>query len=154
MDLSEKDRNILRMLIRNGRASLKKIAGEVGMSENGVKYRIDKLENEGYITGYSADVDMEKFGNPLGVIFSIRPKQGIRMSNLKAHLVKLRQLYTVYYTTGERPLFAIGKFRDRGELKSFIEENLISDDMITDFEYRLILEYLLIDDMGSIVSQH
>jgi len=42
--MDEKDRKIISILQRNGKATLSEIAKEIGMSAMGVKKRLDKLE--------------------------------------------------------------------------------------------------------------
>ena len=45
--LSKIDKKILELLQKDARVPITHIAREVNMSENGVKYRLDKLEEKG-----------------------------------------------------------------------------------------------------------
>ena len=56
------DRKILRILQQDARTSLKQIANEVFLSSPATSARIEKLEKEGIITGYSANIDRQKLG--------------------------------------------------------------------------------------------
>ncbi len=143
MTISGKDIKIIRILLKDARSSLKQIANKLDMSETGVRYRLDKLEKEGIIKGYSADLDMDKMGKPLGVVFFIRPRQGVGLADLMNNLRELKEILRVYYITGDRPLFAMGYFDSKISLKSFLDDNLISNGNIMDFEYKLILENML-----------
>ncbi len=51
------DRHIIDLLVVNGRASLTDIAGVVSLSVPAVKRRIDRLERDGIIRGYTAVID-------------------------------------------------------------------------------------------------
>jgi len=60
--LDETDRKIVKILIENGRTSYSDMAKTVGMKSPSVIERIKKLEAEGVIKGYSADIDYQKIG--------------------------------------------------------------------------------------------
>jgi Lrp/AsnC family leucine-responsive transcriptional regulator len=55
--LDKIDRIIISMLQKNARASLKEIAKEVFLSSPSVAARIERLEREGVITGYHAQIN-------------------------------------------------------------------------------------------------
>ena len=56
------DRRIISILQENARTPLKVIAEKTYLSSPAVSARIDRLEKEGIITGYTAKVDMVKLG--------------------------------------------------------------------------------------------
>ena len=56
------DLKILDILQKNARTSLKQIASEVFLSSPATSARIEKLEQEGIIAGYSANIDRQKLG--------------------------------------------------------------------------------------------
>lgn len=56
------DRKILKILQANARASLKMIAEKTYLSSPAVSARIEKLERDGFITGYHAMLDPAKLG--------------------------------------------------------------------------------------------
>src|SRR5213082_3314522 len=56
-ELDAVDRQIVRQLATDGRASYQAIADEVGLSRPAVMERVKRLEEAGYITGYGARVD-------------------------------------------------------------------------------------------------
>lgn len=59
------DRQIVRMLLKDGRLSHEAIAREVGLSRPAVHDRIRRLESAGVVRGYRAEVDWEALGLPL-----------------------------------------------------------------------------------------
>ncbi len=59
--LDLKDKKILHLLGKNARTPLTRIAKQVGLSRDGVKYRIRNLETNGVIQGYITLVDIKKF---------------------------------------------------------------------------------------------
>ena len=56
------DRMLIRLLQQNARYSLKQLSERVFLSSPAVAARIEKLEREGVITGYRANVDLDKTG--------------------------------------------------------------------------------------------
>lgn len=152
MNVSEKDKEIISILIEDARSSLKNIADEVDMSENGVRYRIDRLEKEGIIKGYTTRIDMDKMGRSLGAVFFIKPEQGIEMNDLGEFLLGLDEIYNVIYITGERPFVAMGNFRDKDGLRNFLETNLVSNRTIKDLDYHLVLDESLSNDLCGIMN--
>ena len=70
--LDEVDKKILNRLRQNGRISLKELSSEVFLTMPAVSARIEKLEREGYIKGYHAEVDLEKLGYGKGLRCLVR----------------------------------------------------------------------------------
>ncbi|MDH4990399.1 Lrp/AsnC ligand binding domain-containing protein [Aquamicrobium lusatiense] len=56
------DRNILFALAQEARLSMAELAARVGLSKTPVQARVRRLENEGFIRGYSAIIDRERMG--------------------------------------------------------------------------------------------
>ena len=56
------DKKLLRLLQENARYSLKQLSEKVYLSSPAVAARIEKLEEEGIITGYHADIRLDKMG--------------------------------------------------------------------------------------------
>lgn len=56
------DANILRRLQRHGRETNSKLAAELSLSETPCWRRIKRLEDEGYIKDYQANLDRKKLG--------------------------------------------------------------------------------------------
>ncbi len=60
--LDEVDRTIVALLRENARRSFKDIGGHVHLTAPAVKRRVDRLERDGVIRGYTAAVDPRAFG--------------------------------------------------------------------------------------------
>ena len=68
MALDDTDRRLLRVLQKRGRISNADLAEAVNLSASACHRRVQRLETEGYITGYVALLDARKMGVP-AVIF-------------------------------------------------------------------------------------
>ena len=64
---------LLAELQADARLSLAELGRRVGLSSPAVADRLKRLEDEGVITGYRADVNPRALGYTLGVIIRIRP---------------------------------------------------------------------------------
>ncbi|MBM3309478.1 MAG: Lrp/AsnC family transcriptional regulator [Candidatus Altiarchaeales archaeon] len=62
MQLTRNDKRVLKFLIENGRASDADIARKLNITSQAVGKIRKKLETEGYIKGYTTEVDYEKLG--------------------------------------------------------------------------------------------
>ena len=65
-------RRILGLLSRDGRASYQAIADEVGLSRPAVMERVKRLEESGYVRGYSAILDRRRIGYPITAFVAVR----------------------------------------------------------------------------------
>jgi Lrp/AsnC family leucine-responsive transcriptional regulator len=64
---------LLEELQRDARTSLAELGRRVGLSAPAVGERLRRLEQEGVITGYRAEVDPRRLGYALGVQLRVRP---------------------------------------------------------------------------------
>ncbi|MBR9870793.1 MAG: winged helix-turn-helix transcriptional regulator [Gammaproteobacteria bacterium] len=62
-DLDRIDLAIIRELQNNGRITVTDLASKVGLSKTPCQIRMRRLEEQGYITGYSAMVNQTKLGH-------------------------------------------------------------------------------------------
>ncbi len=72
-DLDAVDKQLLRLLVDDGRRSYTDLAKDTGLSTSAVHQRVRRLEQRGAITGYGAQVDPVAAGAPLTAFVSIKP---------------------------------------------------------------------------------
>ncbi|WP_279348553.1 Lrp/AsnC family transcriptional regulator [Vibrio paucivorans] len=75
MDLDRIDREILRTLHLKGRLSMVELAKMVNLTTSPCSDRVKRLEKEGYIKGYHAELNSEKLGLDVQVFIHIRLDQ-------------------------------------------------------------------------------
>ena len=127
--VSKKDEQIIEILQSDARLPVSEIARKIGMSENGVRYRLEKLENSGYIQSFTVLLNPKKFGRNVTAIFNINttPK---KTTDVIHRLQEMDELQVIYKTSGVYSLMTIGLFRSIDELNVFIEEKLADADII------------------------
>ena len=68
--LDDVDKHVLTHLQENARLTATELAERVGVSDNTIHNRMNKLESNGVIRGYHAHVDNDQVGLPLHVLFT------------------------------------------------------------------------------------
>lgn len=71
MNLDRLDRDLLRALQANGRLSNAELAQRIGLSPSACFRRLQRLEEQGVIAGYVADLDGEAIGKPTTVFIEV-----------------------------------------------------------------------------------
>ena len=74
--ITNRELNILKKLVEDGRVTYTQIARELGMSPAGVMKKVRKLEELGIIKGYTALVDHAKLGKGYKYIILMRTEPG------------------------------------------------------------------------------
>jgi Lrp/AsnC family transcriptional regulator, leucine-responsive regulatory protein len=70
------DRMILELLSEHGRMPFRELAERVRLSANATADRVRRLERQGVIRGYRADLDPQAMGRPLAALIDIRLSAG------------------------------------------------------------------------------
>ena len=100
--LDKKDKQILRILQKNGRITNAQLAIEVGLSPAPTLERVKKLETHGIIKSYHAQLDLAAIG--LGVVTFVRVT--LKSHNKKAiekftaEIKKVEEVVECHHTTG------------------------------------------------------
>lgn len=123
--LSKNEREVLKYLIRDGRAQCTEIAKRLGVSSQAVGKIKDKLEKLGVIKGYHAEIDSKKLGVEVFAIALFRFKSGvwnkleeedIRRRMRGAHLVRVYRI-----TEGDYTHMVIYGFRSMREVENYFQ---------------------------------
>lgn len=103
MDMDSKDWEILRALQRDGRATAAQIAERIHLSPSSVSRRITRLEEEGVVTGYRAEIDQQKVGYELTVMveISLDSQSDEAFSAFEAAVAKIPAVHSCYLMSGE-----------------------------------------------------
>lgn len=71
--MEELDRQIVQLLVADGRMSYTDLGKATGLSTSAVHQRVRRLEQRGVIRGYAAVVDPEAVGLPMTAFISVKP---------------------------------------------------------------------------------
>ena len=121
MELSKTDVSIIRVLQKNSRLSLRKIASTVSVSVATVMNRLNRLEAEGIVKKYSVYLDYEKLGFDLEALIEIRVSKG-RLIEVERKIASHPNVFAVYDITGDFDVVVLAKFRNRRTLDVFVKK--------------------------------
>jgi Lrp/AsnC family leucine-responsive transcriptional regulator len=112
---------LLEELQADARTSLAELGRRVGLSSPAVAERLRRLEQEGVITGYRAEVDPRKLGYDLGVVIRIRPapRQLPKVAELARRTDEIVECHRV---TGDDCYVMTAHVRDVTHLEEVIDQ--------------------------------
>lgn len=129
VDIDDLDRRILNKLLEEGRKSFRQIAEDVDSTPATVINRVDRLREEGVITGYSADLDYRRLGYD-GIAAIEVIVQGDSLDDVTARLRDHPQVVTAYTITGDTDILVLVKFARQADLTAFVQEELLKLDTV------------------------
>ncbi len=94
------DARILATLATDGRLPLSELARRVGLSSPSVTDRVRRLESDGVIRRYAAQLDLASLGYPLMALVRLRPVPG-RLREVEALLQRTPECIECDKVTGE-----------------------------------------------------
>ncbi len=74
--LDQADRQIVEILESHGRTSLADIGKDVGLSGPAVGERLRSLQENGYVIGFGARIDLRSLGYAIQALVRIKPRRG------------------------------------------------------------------------------
>jgi Lrp/AsnC family leucine-responsive transcriptional regulator len=113
-------RRILEALQEDGRVSLAELGRRVGLSAPAVAERVQRLERDGVITGYHAQVDPRALGYALAVVIRIRPAPR-ELRKVAELAVQTPEVVECHRITGEDCFFMKAHVRDVEHLEEIID---------------------------------
>jgi Lrp/AsnC family leucine-responsive transcriptional regulator len=112
---------LLDELQADARTSLAELGRRVGLSSPAVAERLRRLEQEGVITGYRAEVDPRKLGFDLGVVIRIRPAPR-QLAPVAELARKTDEIVECHRVTGDDCFVMFAHVRDVTHLEEVIDQ--------------------------------
>ncbi|WP_435271368.1 Lrp/AsnC family transcriptional regulator [Streptomyces sp. 1222.5] len=95
------DRQLLVLLLHDGRATYKELGRQVRLSANTVADRVRRLQEVGVIQGYRAELNLEAFGRRMQMISDIRLRDDMDRQVFEAQLDQVPQVISAMRLTGD-----------------------------------------------------
>jgi DNA-binding Lrp family transcriptional regulator len=124
--MDDKDARILRELSADSRLSYREIARRLKVSVATVKARIENLEKEGVIEGYTAILNPMKLGYDAIAAIEIIVSKG-KLLEVEQEIAKNPNVYAVYDITGTSDALVMVRFKRSEELSKFVKSALAMD---------------------------
>ncbi len=130
MSTGSTEERILSVLEEDAKASYAEIAERADVSKPTVRKYVRRLEDEGVIVGYSADVDPKKLpGESIALVgIEVESERYVEASRELAALDAVESLFT---SSGDHTLMAEVRATDGDELGDIIQEAILAIDGVT-----------------------
>ena len=122
------DQKLVNALLEDGRASLRSLGEDLDVSVTTVSNHISDLEDDGVIEGYAPIVGYDELGYDVTGIIQLKV-EGSALPDITDRLREQRHITTVYETTGDYDVIAIGKFTDTDHMNDQIKAVLTDADI-------------------------
>ena len=113
------DRKLISLLQKNARYSLKQLAEQVFLSSPAVSTRIERLEKEGYVRSYQAEIDEEKMGYHIMAFINLEMTPKLKPT-FYPFIDECPNVLECYCVTGIYSILVKVAFTSTQELDSFI----------------------------------
>jgi Lrp/AsnC family leucine-responsive transcriptional regulator len=120
--LDDLDRQLLRLLVDDGRRSYADLARDTGLSTSAVHQRVRRLEQRGAITGYAARVDPLTAGLPLSAFISIQPIDPAAPDDAPERLRHLTAIEACHSVAGDESYILQVRVAGPAELEQLLQD--------------------------------
>lgn len=125
--MDKKNDTILRILKQDSRFTAVQIAAASGMSEAEVKSRIEEMENDGVISGYTVLTDIERADEDAVVALievKVTPMMSAGFDSIARSICRNDEVKDLYLMSGSYDLALIVEGRNLREVARFVSEKL------------------------------
>lgn len=122
--IDQTDRRIIGELAGDGRVSIAELGRRVSLSSPAVAERVQRLERDGVITGYRAQIDPRALGYELTAIVRIKPAPG-QLSRIPELAIAIPEVGECHRITGEDCFYLKVHLRSIEELSPLLDRFLV-----------------------------
>jgi Lrp/AsnC family leucine-responsive transcriptional regulator len=115
------DRRVLDLLVEDARRSASEIGRMVNLSPAAAKRRIDRLESDGYIRGYTTVLDHSMLGIHLEAFTELRFAPGTQVAEIDEAVADLPELVESFTLAGDPDALVRLRVNDVDHLKRVID---------------------------------
>ena len=132
---------ILEILMKDGRKSYTEIAKMLGTSETSVRKRVKKMEEEGVIKGYRAEIEPSKIGYNVVALtgFDTNPEDFLTVAKKLCEFEEVKKVWT---STGDHMIMTEIWAKDGKELSEILFNKLGKIEGVKKICPAIILEQL------------
>jgi Lrp/AsnC family transcriptional regulator, leucine-responsive regulatory protein len=136
------DRQILALLVEDGRRTYDDIAGRVALSAPAVKRRIDRLRASGALHGFTAVLDHSALGDHTEALVELFYAPGTLLEQVAKTLERHPEVVDAWSVTGDADAIARVRTHDNADLERLIME-LQRDGLVQRTRSQVVLSRLV-----------
>ncbi|WP_436770772.1 Lrp/AsnC family transcriptional regulator [Yinghuangia sp. YIM S09857] len=118
--MEDLDRQIVRLLVRDGRMSYTDLGKATGLSTSAAHQRVRRLEQRGVIRGYAAVVDPDALGLPLTAFISVKPIDPAAPDDAPERLADLDEVEACHSVAGDESYILKIRVGAPGDLEALL----------------------------------
>lgn len=134
------DRKILSILSQNARLPFKDVAVECGVSRAAIHQRVQRLTEEGIVTGSCFNVNPKSLGYTTCTYVGITLERGSMYKSVVERLVHIPEVVECHFTTGPYTMLVKLYARDNEQLMDLLNNRLQSIPGVVTTETLISLE--------------
>lgn len=142
VELDNYDRNILEVLQRDGRISYTNLGKQVGLTTPPCIERVRKLERDGFIKGYSANLSAQRLGVGLVVFVQVSLDRTSKKAfeDFRVAIKRLSSVQECYLVTGSFDFLVKARVKDMAAYRDLLEEELLGLPGVSDSTSIAVME--------------
>jgi DNA-binding Lrp family transcriptional regulator len=140
--MDDSDRQILALLVEDGRRTYDDIAGRVALSAPAVKRRIDRLRARGALKGFTAVLDHAALGDTTEALIELFYAPGTLLEQVAETLRRHPEVVEAWSVTGEADAIARVRTQDNTDLERLIMD-LQRDGLVERTRSQVVLSRLV-----------
>lgn len=142
------DRQILTLLVEDGRRTYDDIAGRIALSPPSVKRRVDRLLADGALRGFTAILDHGALGWSTEALVELFFAPGTQLSEVAVTLGAHPEVVEAWSVTGEADAIARVRTRSNADLERLIRD-LQRDGSVVRTSSQVVLSALVVRPAGA-----
>lgn len=148
---------LLKLLSQNARASNRRIAKLMKVSEATVRYHISKLEKQGIIRGYSVIINPGKLELPIFITMGVQCEPALT-KRVAEIISNSPYFYLVWVVTGAHSIHAKGAFPSTEEMQRVVGEVMSQTEGVLSYHLSLMFDrvkdpYLLPHELYDVIEE-
>ena len=142
--LGKIDRNILRILQKDGRISYTELARQVGLSVTPCIDRVKRMERNGYILGYSAQVCSQKLDAALVVFVQIRLNHTSQKNfeEFRRSVIDLENIQSYFLVSGNYDYLLKARVADMAAYRELLGHRILKLPAVQESTSYVVMEEL------------
>ncbi|MEP6598414.1 MAG: Lrp/AsnC family transcriptional regulator [Actinomycetota bacterium] len=138
-ELDGTDRRIIAALRADGRLSMRALAEQLHISRAGAYVRVERLQRDGVITGFSAVVDPERYGFDISAYVYLKISQH-SWKAVRRRIAEIPEVWHGALVSGENDLVLLVRTHDAASLRDLVLNRLQTMQDIVSTQTVIILD--------------
>ncbi|MBX2844461.1 MAG: Lrp/AsnC ligand binding domain-containing protein [Flammeovirgaceae bacterium] len=140
LEIDNVDIKILSELMKDAKTPYTEIAERIYVSGGTVHVRMKKMEKMGIVRGSSLNIDFGKLGYDITAFLGLFLEKSSLYEDVSKELLKIPEVLTIHYTTGNYSIFAKITCKDTNHLREILHNKIQSIPGVVRTETMISLE--------------